>query len=32
MTEEGLSITFTVNGKRQIVPRDQVFPLLVVYC
>ena len=29
---ERLSITFTSNGKREFVPRDQVSPLLVVYC
>jgi len=28
---ESLSITFTSNGKRESVPRDQVSPLLVVY-
>ena len=27
-----LSITFTSNGKREFVPRDQDFPLFVVYC
>ena len=27
-----LSITFTLNGKREFVPRDQVSSLLVVYC
>jgi len=31
-TTERLSITFTSNGKREFVPRDQVSPLLVVYC
>ena len=25
-------VTFTANGKRKFVPRDQVFPFLVVYC
>ena len=29
---ERLSITFTLNGKREFVPRDQVSSLLVVYC
>ena len=29
---ERLSIAFTANGKREFVPRDQVSPLLVVYC
>ena len=29
---ERLSIEFTSNGKREFVPRDQVSPLLVVYC
>ena len=29
---ERLSITFTSNGKREFVPRDQVSSLLVVYC
>ena len=24
--------TFTPNGKREFVPRDQVFPLFFVYC
>ena len=28
---EKLSITFTSNGKRELVPRDQVSSLLVVY-
>ena len=27
-----LSNTFTLNGKREFVPREQVSPLLVVYC
>ena len=31
-TLQGLSITFTSNRKREFVPRDQVSPLLVVYC
>ena len=31
-TLERLSIAFTPNGKREFVPRDQVSPLLVVYC
>ena len=29
---EWLSFTFTSNGKREFVPRDQVSPLLVAYC
>ena len=29
---ERLSITLTSNGKREFVPRDQVYPLLVAYC
>ena len=29
---ERLSITFTSNGKREFVPRDQAFPFIVVYC
>ena len=29
---ERLNITFTSNGKREFVPRDQVSPLLVVDC
>ena len=29
---EKLRFTFTPNGKREFVPRDQVFPLIVVYC
>ena len=29
---ERLNITFTSNGRREFVPRDQVSPLLVVYC
>ena len=29
---ERLSITFRSDGKREFVPRDQVSPLLVVYC
>ena len=31
-TTERLSITFTLNGKREFVPRDQVSSLLVVNC
>ena len=27
-----LRSTFMPNGKREFVPRDQVFPLIVVYC
>ena len=27
-----ISVTFTSNGKREFVPRDQVSPLLVAYC
>ena len=29
---ERLRFTFTPNGKREFVPRDQVFPLFFVYC
>ena len=29
---ERLGITFTSNGKREFLPRDQVSPLLVVHC
>ena len=29
---ERLRFTFTPNGKREFVPRDQVFPLIVVHC
>ena len=29
---ERLRFTFTPNSKREFVPRDQVFPLIVVYC
>ena len=29
---ERLRFTFTLNGKREFVPRDQVFPLIVVNC
>ena len=29
---ERLRFTFTLNGKREFVPREQVFSLLVVYC
>ena len=32
MSLERLSITFTSNGKREFVPRDQVSPLLAIYC
>ena len=32
MTLERLRFTFTPNGKREFVPRDQVFPLFFVYC
>ena len=28
---ERISIAFTTKGKREFVPRDQVFPLIVVY-
>ena len=31
-TIERLRFTFTPNGKREFVPRDQVFPLFSVYC
>ena len=31
-TIERLRFTFTPNGKREFVPRDQVFSLIVVYC
>ena len=31
-SKERLRFTFTPNGKREFVPRDQVFPLIVVYC
>ena len=27
-----LRFTFTPNGNREFVPRDQVFPLIVVHC
>ena len=27
-----LRFTFTPNGKREFVPRDQVFPLIVANC
>ena len=27
-----LRVTFISNSKREFVPRDQVFPLIVVYC
>ena len=29
---ERLSIALTSNGKREFVPRDQVFPFHVVFC
>ena len=29
---ERLSITFTSNGKREFVPREQVSPIPIVYC
>ena len=29
---ERFSIKFTSNGKREFLPRDQVSPLIVVYC
>ena len=29
---ERLRFMFTPNGKREFVPRDQVFPLFFVYC
>ena len=29
---ERLRFTFTTNGKRESVPRDQVFPLIVDKC
>ena len=29
---ERLRFTFMPNGKREFVPRDQVFPLIVVNC
>ena len=29
---ERLRITLTANGKHEFVPRDEVFPLIVVYC
>ena len=31
-TLERLRFTFTPNGKREFVPRDQVFPLIVINC
>ena len=31
-TLEKLRFTVTPNGKREFVPRDQVFPLIVVNC
>ena len=32
VTIERVRFTFTPNGKREFVPRDQVFPLIVVNC
>ena len=32
VTVERLRFTLTPNGKREFVPRDQVFPLVFVYC
>ena len=32
LTVERLRFTFAPNGKREFVPHDQVFPLIVVYC
>ena len=32
LKKRGPRVTFTANGKRKFVPRDQNFPLLVVYC
>ena len=32
LKKKGPRVTFTANGKRKFVPRDQVSPLLVVYC
>ena len=32
LTVERLRFMFTPNGKREFVPRDQVFPLFFVYC
>ena len=32
VSEERLRFTFTPNGKREFVSRDQVFPLIVVNC
>ena len=29
---ERLSIAFMSNGKRELIPRDQVSPLLAAYC
>ena len=29
---ERLKTTFTANGKSEFVPRDEVFPSIVVYC
>ena len=30
--KERLRVTLTPNGKREVVPRDQVFALIVAYC
>ena len=30
--KQALRITLTANGKHEFVPRDEVFPLIVVYC
>ena len=32
MVIERLRFPFTPNGKREFAPRDQVFPLIVMYC
>ena len=32
LKKKGPRVTFTANGKRKFVPRDQVSPFLVVYC
>ena len=29
---ERFRVTFTPNGEREFVSRDQVFPLIVIYC
>ena len=29
---ERFRVTFMLNGKRELVPRDQVFPWIVAYC